>query len=293
MARVNPQQDSDSDYDFKIHIHSSGPDTFLTNAFLVETANSLVAIDAMMTVSDAQGLRARADAIGKPLRAVLITHGHPDHYNGTTDLIRDLEGVEVITTSGVEAVMHRIDDAKEVQWKPVFGDDWPAQRTFPTRLLKDGETWLIDDVPFVVHELGPGESHWDIFWLVGAKTPVAFVGDVVFNGVHSFMNDGHTAQWLKTLDVLEAGLAGVATLYTGHGNAGQPEALIAAQRRYLKHYRNTVRELAKGADHLDDEAKAELSRAMKEILPTNDLDIFITAGADAVAAELAAESAQI
>lgn len=42
----------------------------------------MVAVDALLTVPDATALRARVDELGKPLRAVLLTHGHPDHYNG-------------------------------------------------------------------------------------------------------------------------------------------------------------------------------------------------------------------
>ncbi|EQD40202.1 metallo-beta-lactamase family protein, partial [mine drainage metagenome] len=73
-----------------------------------------MAVDSMMTVSDARELRRRADAVGKPLRAVLITHGHPDHYNGTGELLNGLGKVPVIATANVDRAMRRIDDAKEI-----------------------------------------------------------------------------------------------------------------------------------------------------------------------------------
>jgi glyoxylase-like metal-dependent hydrolase (beta-lactamase superfamily II) len=277
--------------DFQVHAYSADAVGLLTNAFLVETPQGLVAVDALMRVSDARGLRALADRIGKPLLAVLITHGHPDHYNGVTELIRGLN-VPVIATRGVDEVIHRIDDAKEKQWKPVFGDDWPKVRTFPNHFVRDGETLTFGGIPFTVREMGAGESHFDTYWLVGSASPVAFMGDMVFNGVHAFMNDGHSAQWLKNIDVLETALAGIRAVYTGHGTPqGTPKELLVAQRNYLLLYRKTVRELARGASSLSDEAKAELSRTMKAFLPTDNLDTFITAGANPVAAELARESA--
>lgn len=279
----------DSAEDYVVHTITSGPTTFLTNAFLVETSRSLVAVDSMMTVSDARELRRRANAVGKPLRAVLITHGHPDHYNGTGELLNGLGKVPVIATANVALAMRRIDDAKEIQWRPVFGEEWPMERVFPDQIVKDREIVFFDGVPFTVRELGPGESHCDLFWTVGTSRRAVFVGDMVFGGVHSFMNDGHSSEWLASLDVLEKELSEVETLYTGHGNAGRPVDLIYAQRRYLHHYRNAVRDLSKGRSSLDGEAKQELVRAMKAILPTDALEGFITAGSDAVASELSGE----
>ena len=272
--------------EFAVHTITSGPKTFLTNAFLVETAESLVAVDTMMTVTDGRNLRRRADAIGKPLSAVLITHGHPDHTNGTGELLKGLGEIPVIATANVELAMRRTDDAKEIRWRPVFGEDWPNVRIFPNRLVSDGETVIFDGVPFVVREMGPGESLWDLYWTVGIASRSVFAGDMVFGGVHSFMNDGHTSEWLASLDTLDEELSGADILYTGHGHSGRPLEMISAQRRYLLHYRETVRRLAGGRAFLSSDEKEVLVQAMKEILPTDALEGFIAPGADAVAFEL-------
>lgn len=277
--------------DFNVVVCSSDARTLFTNAFLVELPHGVVAIDAMMTVSDARDLRAKLDVLRKPLLAVLITHGHPDHYNGVGELIEGLGDVPVITTRGVDEVIRRIDDAKEVQWKPVFGEDWPAQRTFPNQFVKDGEILHFDGVPFEAKEFGPGESHWDLVWVVGERRRVAFVGDMVFNGVHSFMNDGHTAAWLESLTALEHLAADIEVFYTGHGQPGKPLDMISAQRAYIEHYRTAVAELADGEAVLDDVRKTRLEEAMKRFMPTCDLDVFIKAGANPVAKELAAAAA--
>lgn len=271
----------------RVHQYGSGADTFHTNAFIVETAKQLVIIDTMMTVSEARGLKAYAGSIGKPLAAILITHGHPDHYNGVGQL-RDIAGkVPVITTRAVNAAIHGSVDSKALKWKPIFGAEWPDDKFAADRFMATGEAMWIDGLRFELMELGKGESACDTCWLVGESRRAVFVGDVVFNGVHSFMNDGHSTQWLHSLTQLESILMPEDSIYTGHGQPGVPAMAIPEQRRYLEHYRQTVRLLACGRPWLDEAAKGALVREMNAYLGTDKLAVFVQAGADAVARELA------
>jgi hypothetical protein len=86
--------------------------------------------------------------------------------------------------------------------------------------------------------------------------------------------------------VLARDLAGVSTLYPGHGDPTGPQ-LFADQRRYLLYYREVIGRLAEGNPALSDSAKAELGVAMQAFLPDAPLTWMIGLGADAVAAELA------
>src|SRR5262245_59329235 len=49
----------------------------LVNAYLVETASGVVAVDGLLHVSAAREMRAGIDRLGKPLLAALLTHSHP------------------------------------------------------------------------------------------------------------------------------------------------------------------------------------------------------------------------
>jgi glyoxylase-like metal-dependent hydrolase (beta-lactamase superfamily II) len=272
----------------QVHVFASPESGIFANAYLIETAHSVVAIDATLLDSTSKALREKLVALGKPLKVVLITHGHPDHYNGITNLVAG-EKVDVVATAGTDRVIRESDAAKEKLWSPVFGAEWPKQRTFPNRILPDGGSLEIDGVKFTVHDLGHGESHSDSYWLMeGGGSKVAFIGDVVLNQVHAYVTDGHTAAWLKNIDRLERELRGTVRLYPGHGEAGGIE-LLEWERGYLTEYRNTVRALARGKSTLTDEQKKELSAHMTAFLPNQKLAFLIPLGADPVAAELAAK----
>jgi glyoxylase-like metal-dependent hydrolase (beta-lactamase superfamily II) len=85
------------DEGFVIHMLTSNARTFLTNAFIIETSNALVIVDTMMVNSDALLLRQHLNNINKPLIAVIITHGHPDHYNGIDTIISGFNNVPIIS----------------------------------------------------------------------------------------------------------------------------------------------------------------------------------------------------
>jgi glyoxylase-like metal-dependent hydrolase (beta-lactamase superfamily II) len=276
----------ESSGEYKVHMLTSSSKSFLTNAFLVETEQLVIAIDAMMTISDAKRLSQEIESIGKPLIALLITHPHPDHYNGAAILVQGKGGIPIISTTRGKEVIELFDDIKEKKWKPIFGDDWPSIRILPNKYVSDKETLVFDGLPFVTAELGPGESHWDVCWIVGTKQKVAFVGDVVFGGVHSFMSDGHGQAWLAMLDCLETLTSEVELIFSGHGQPGRPKEMISAQRIYITEYYRKVKQLAQGRLSLSQEEKEQLYVYMKSILCSDELDFFIYAGADAVAKEI-------
>jgi glyoxylase-like metal-dependent hydrolase (beta-lactamase superfamily II) len=271
-----------------IHTVTGSPQGILVNAYLVEGPHAVVAVDSALTVSDAKQLRATFDALHKPLMAVLLTHGHPDHYNGITTLIEGLGDVPIYATEAVDRVIRDSDAAKEAQWKPIFGAEWPARRTFPTHVLHDADTLELDGFVWTVHAVGPGESHADSYWTLGTEQQNVFLGDEVIHREHAYVSDGHTTRWLENLTLLRDQLRGAARLYPGHGAAGGLE-LLDWQRAYLEAYRAEVETLRQGEDHLSETAKQELTARMKARYPEAGLDFLIGLGADAVAKELASD----
>src|SRR5499426_1092414 len=97
-----------------IHQVTASAQGLSVNCYLVEGQRGIVAIDSALTVSDSKALRAKVDALRKPLLAILLTHGHPDHYNGVFYLIEGRRApVPVYATAAVSKVIHESDAAKE------------------------------------------------------------------------------------------------------------------------------------------------------------------------------------
>jgi glyoxylase-like metal-dependent hydrolase (beta-lactamase superfamily II) len=134
--------------------------------------------------------------------------------------------------------------------------------------------------------MGPAESHADSYLVAEADgRRAAFIGDLAFDGMHSYTADSHSGAWLRALDRVAVDLAGV-RLYPGHGTPGDSR-LLTRQRQYLLMYRETVRRLAAGSSGLTDAQKPELAQVMCSYLPGAWLDWLVSLGADAVAAEVA------
>jgi glyoxylase-like metal-dependent hydrolase (beta-lactamase superfamily II) len=267
-----------------VHTYRSGEAGLFVNSFLVEGADGVVAVDAPLLLSDGRAFRARLEALRKPLLGVLVTHPHPDHYNTMTQLVAG-DDVPVIALPEVAREIRARDDAKRAQWGPLFGDEWPAAATFPDRELADEESIELGDLRFTAWDFGACESERETVWLLG-DGDTAFVGDLLFNGTHAYLADGHTEAWLRALDRAAEALAGVPTLYVGHGAPATPAA-IADQRRYLLMAREAIARAAGGRAELSQAQAGAVTALMERYLPEAPLSWLIGAGASAVAAEIA------
>ena len=268
-------------HDARIHRHSTGPQGALVNAYLVETADGVIAVDGTLTVSDGRALRSGLDELGRPLLAVLVTHAHPDHYGGIVELVSS-DDVPVVATSGVDAVIRRDDALKEQILRPMFGDEWPRERMFPNRTVSDGERLDFGGASFTVVDLGPSESPHDSIWFLGDDRRVVFLGDQIYDRKHAYLADGFHEEWLENIRRLREELPADATLYIGHGGPVGP-AHFEWQRNYIETFVDAVR--SADWEHRD-AANAAVVERMTRLLPSDELRFLMELSIEPVAARL-------
>lgn len=264
----------------EVRVHRHVASAMPVNAYLVETPGGVVAVDSTLTVSDARALRTRADDLDKPLKAVLITHAHPDHYAGAAELVGSDE-IPIIAAKGVDEVIRRDDEVKEAVIGPMFGDEWPRQRRFPNQTMSDGNSISFDGVSFTLMDLGPGESPHDSVWLVGDERLVAFAGDTAYQHMHCYLADGYWEAWRANIGRLRTELAPAAELHFGHGDPA------ASPFDWQEGYISAFIEAVQDADWSDpDAAKAQVVGRMTDYLPSGELQFLMELSIEPVAAKL-------
>lgn len=234
------------------------------NAYLIELENSAVVVDATIALSSARQVRQVAESLDKPIEAVLLTHGHPDHYSG----LKVFEDIPRYASQGCLDFAKREDASKGAAGKEYQGDDYPDVRVFPDVIIEDNSKFTFGGLEFKFRNLGPGESDSDSMWVVeGDSGKHVFVGDLIAKNCHSFFRDGHIKEWMQILDMLEKKFDKSAMFYYGHGEAPSGLKTVAWQRKYNQAFIDAVTGLEDKSLPVSKENQEKVIAAMNEFLP--------------------------
>lgn len=217
---------------------------FMSNAGFVVTNDGVVVFDALATpaLGDAM-VKAVRKITQQPIRRVIISHYHADHFYGLQAL--KAQGAEIWAhehgrdTLGSQEVRDRLAQRKEAL-APWVNDD--------TRLLpadhwldfKDGKTIRFETggLHFRVIDTSGAHSSEDIMLAV-EEDKVLFAGDLFFTGRIPFVGNANSKIWLGALDSMLD--VDPAVVVPGHGEASmQASQDMQLTRDYLLYLREKM-----------------------------------------------------
>jgi glyoxylase-like metal-dependent hydrolase (beta-lactamase superfamily II) len=273
----------------KIHTYTSSEPMLKVNAFIVEAEKELVVVDTTLTMSDSKALKQKADNLGKPIAAVLLTHGHPDHIAGTYNIISTGD-IPIYALPSVKKLMEGTETEKHQQWSAMFGDEWIPKWVYPNQLVNDGDVVKIAGLNFTVLDIGSGgDCNANSFWLLDDEPKAAFIGDFIYKDNHTYMNDGSILRWLANLDKYAAGLKEFDNYFVGHGSTCNFSD-IKKQKDYLLTYCSNALKATKGTGVFNDDTRKAFEQTMLSAYPTYGCQFMVALSAERVGQELATSS---
>jgi glyoxylase-like metal-dependent hydrolase (beta-lactamase superfamily II) len=210
---------------------------FISNAGFVVTPEGVVVIDALGTPALGRALLAAIRSVSAaPIRRVIVTHYHADHFYG----------LPAFKSAGAEIWAHKaareylegsIAPARLEQRRRVLAP-WVDEHTRllpPDRWLEGNTSFVLGGVHFDLIYAGPAHAPDDLVVMV-REDQALFSGDLVFSGRVPFVGDADSRRWLAAMDELLRHKPRV--MVPGHGAASRDAAAdLVFTRDYLRYLR--------------------------------------------------------
>ncbi len=208
-----------------------------SNAGFVVTPAGVVVIDALGTPALGRALLAAIRAVSEqPIRRVIVTHYHADHFYG----------LPAFKSAGAELWAHKAAreylDSAEAQARLAQRRrelaPWVDEHTpllAPDRWLDGNASFALGGLHFDLIYVGPAHAPDDLVVML-REDAVLFSGDIAFSGRVPFVGDADSRRWLAAMDELLRLKPKV--MVPGHGAASRdPAADLAFTRDYLRYLR--------------------------------------------------------
>ncbi len=239
---------------------------FMSNAGFVVADDAVVVFDALGTPALGEALLAQIRRVtDKPVRRVVVSHYHADHFYGLQAF--KAAGAEVIAHRAVRDYLATEAPALRLAERRQSLAPWvtDSMRIVPPDRYVDGDaSFRLGGLDFRLYSAGPAHTPEDLMMLV-EQEGVLFAGDLVFAGRLPFVGDADTRAWLAALEQLAARSPRI--VVTGHGPASTDARRdLALTRDYLLFLRS---EMGRAVDEMleFDEAYARTDWSRFAALP--------------------------
>lgn len=213
---------------------------FIANAGFVITGKGVVVFDTLGSPALADELIAVIRKhTSQPIRRVIISHYHADHFYGIPAFKRigaevwaDTHAQEYLRSPAATERLHE----REQTIGPWLGPGF--RLPLPDRWLDAPQQFTMGEVTFSLKHVGPAHSPEDTVMLV-EPDGVLFSGDVVYAGRVPFVGESDTRAWLAAIDQLLRIPARI--MVPGHGPASDhPQTDTRLTRDYLQFLRTQM-----------------------------------------------------
>lgn len=262
--------------DSPVGVYTSIPWGFHTNSWFIEGPEGVVLVGTQFLSSAALAAVETAEKqTGKKVVLALVLHPNPDKFNGTAAL--QARGIRVVTSDQVLAEIPAVHALRKRWFFERYQPDYPAAQPKPESFGSESTLLRAGGLTLKAHVLGRGTSAAHV---VLEHQGHVFVGDLVSNWSHAWLELGFLSEWLDRLD-------DIARLNPSHVHPGRGPAagatLIDVQRTYLKFVLDTARSLAPSGT-TDAATLARIRDRIVAEYPGFDYRIFVELGLPAVVA---------
>jgi glyoxylase-like metal-dependent hydrolase (beta-lactamase superfamily II) len=175
-------------------------------------------------------------ASGKSLKAIYVTHGHPDHFFGLQVLLDRFPNAKALATPEVVAKM-------ALQIKPEILASRRKQfpglpDIIPIASPLEGDEIDVEGNRLIVVRVGHTDTD-DTTCLHVPSIGLVAAGDAVYNGIHPFLNESNRQtrlEWIAALDKIDA--LKPSAVVAGHkipGNDDSPRN-VGETRQYIRDF---------------------------------------------------------
>ena len=213
--------------DARVGTYVSSTWGFSTSTYWIEGPTGLILIDTQFLPSAAEEAVTWAEQVtGKKVKLAIVLHPNPDKFNGTATLKK--RGIKVVTSDQVRALIPGVHAIRLKSFYDRFQPDYPKDFTLPDSFGDKTTELSAGGVTVKAHVMGPGcgDAHVAVEF-----EGHLFVGDLVANLAHSWLELGHTEEWLARLSELRA--LKPEFVHPGRGPSGD-ERLLIQEEDYLR-----------------------------------------------------------